>query len=168
MSNSTHLYGQLFGLLRQHSHSRDLRHLKALAAIMSARLYSGQLSLRGWEPYVSSRAQKAQSYERRWQRFLDNERISILAIYVPLVLAALSGWQQQRLDLALDTTLLWNRALHGASVSRMLRTRHAIVVAGVGAWQRQCWLRTIQGATTTLPSSASVQRLTTLLCFSQS
>ena len=57
-----------------------------------------------WEPYVSSRAKKAQSYERRWQRFLDNERISIAAIYVPLVLAALSGWQQQRLYLALDTT----------------------------------------------------------------
>lgn len=109
MLNSTHLYGQLFGLLRQHSHSRDLRHLKALAAMVSALLYSGQLSLSAWEPYVSSRAQKAQSYERRWQRFLDNERISIAAIYVPLVLAALSGWQQQRLYLALDTTLLWNR-----------------------------------------------------------
>ena len=31
------------------------------------------------------------------------------ALYVPLVLSALSGWQQHRLYLALDTTVLWNR-----------------------------------------------------------
>jgi len=30
MSNSTLLYGQLMGYLRQHSRYRDLRHLKAL------------------------------------------------------------------------------------------------------------------------------------------
>ncbi len=29
MTNSTHLYGQLFGFLRQYSRARDLRHLKA-------------------------------------------------------------------------------------------------------------------------------------------
>jgi hypothetical protein len=32
-----------------------------------------------------------------------------MAIYLPLVLAALSGWKQQRLYLALDTTVLWDR-----------------------------------------------------------
>jgi hypothetical protein len=40
---------------------------------------------------------------------MDNCRISVMAIYVPLVLAALSGWKQQRLYLALDTTVLWDR-----------------------------------------------------------
>jgi hypothetical protein len=30
-------------------------------------------------------------------------------LYVPLVLAALNGWQHHRLYLALDTTMLWNR-----------------------------------------------------------
>lgn len=109
MTTSTHLYGQLFDQLSQHSRVCDLRHLKTLAWMVSALLYSGELSLAAWEPYVMSRATKAQSTERRWQRFMDNCRISVMAIYVPLVLAALSGWKQQRLYLALDTTVLWDR-----------------------------------------------------------
>ena len=36
MSNSTLLYGQLMGYLRQHSRYRDLRHLKALSWMVSA------------------------------------------------------------------------------------------------------------------------------------
>ncbi len=88
---------------------RDLRHLKALAWMVSALICSGQLSLPAWEAYVPSRAKKAQSVERRWQRFLVNGRIRVSAIYVPLVLIALSGWKGHRLYLALDTTVLWNR-----------------------------------------------------------
>jgi hypothetical protein len=109
MSNSTHLYGQLFDFLRQYTHARDLRHLKALAWMVSALICSEQLSLPAWEPYVPSRATKAQSVERRWQRFLVNERIRVTALYVPLVLIALSRWQEHRLYLALDTTVLWGR-----------------------------------------------------------
>ncbi len=130
MTNSTHLYGQLFGFLRQYSRARDLRHLKALAWMVSALIGSGHLSLSAWEPNVPSRATKAQSFERRWQRFLLNVRVrglakiswtgflqitrkplilleriikpvqlitarmlSVSAIYLPLVLAALQGWR---------------------------------------------------------------------------
>ena len=67
MFNSTPLYGQLFTLLRQYSRAKDLRHFKTLAWMVSALIYSGQLSLPAWEPYVPSRAKKAQSVER-WQR----------------------------------------------------------------------------------------------------
>lgn len=109
MTTSTHLYGQLINHLRQHRRAGDLRHLKALAWMVSALLCSGQLSLSVWEPYGPSRATKAQSPERRWQRFMENQRLSVRAIDLPLVLAALSGWKQQRLDLALDTTVLWDR-----------------------------------------------------------
>ncbi|WP_416676338.1 transposase [Egbenema bharatensis] len=109
MTTSTHLYSQLFDQLRQHSRVCDLRHLKALGWMVSALLCSGELNLAAWEPYVPSRATKAQSTERRWQRFMGNCRISVVAIYVPLVLVALRGWQHQRLYLALDTTVLWNR-----------------------------------------------------------
>ena len=109
MSNSSHFYSQLMGYLRQYSHHCDLRHLKALAWMVSGLVCSGQLSLCAWEPYVSSRALKAQSVERRWQRFMDNERIRVRALYLPLVMVALSGWQNHRLYLALDTTVLWNR-----------------------------------------------------------
>lgn len=118
MTTSTHLYDQLFDRMRQQSRVRDLRHLKALAWMVSALLCSGELNLAAWEPYVPSRATKAQSTERRWQRFMDNERVIVRLIYLPLVLAALKGWQQQRLYLALDTTVLWNRfcMIHGSVV----------------------------------------------------
>lgn len=109
MSNSTHFHRQLLGFLRQYSHACDLRHLKALAWMVSALICSGKLSLPAWEPYVPSRAKKAQSIERRWRRFLGNERIRVSALYVPLVLVALSGWKSHRLYLALDTTVLWDR-----------------------------------------------------------
>ncbi len=69
MRHSTQLYGQLFGLLRQYCRVQDLRHLKALAWMVSALICSGQLSLPAWEPYVPSRATQAQSVERRWRRF---------------------------------------------------------------------------------------------------
>lgn len=109
MSNSTHFHRQVLDYLRQYSHHCDLRHLKALSWMVSALICSGQLSLPAWEPYVPSRAQKAQSVERRWRRFFDNKRVNVSALYLPLVLAALSGWQSHRLYLALDTTVLWNR-----------------------------------------------------------
>ncbi len=69
----------------------------------------GTINLSEWESYVSSRAEQAQSTERRWQRFLRNRRIRVRSLYVPLVMAAISNWQGQRLYLALDTTVLWNR-----------------------------------------------------------
>ena len=84
MPSSTHFHRQLLGYLRQYSHYCDLRHLKALAWMVSALICSGQLSLPAWEPYVPSRAQKAQSVERRWRRFLDNERIRVSALYAIL------------------------------------------------------------------------------------
>ena len=109
MFNSTPLYGQLFTLLRQYSRANDLRHFKTLAWMVSALIYSGQLSLPDWEPYVPSRAKKAQSVERRWRRFLGNGRVRVSRMYVPLVVAALSGWKPHRLYIALDTTVLWDR-----------------------------------------------------------
>jgi len=109
MTHSTQLYGQLFGFLRQYCRAQDLRHLKALAWMVSALICSGQLSLPAWEPYVPSRATQAQSLERRWRRFLGNPRVRVSRLYLPLVMAALSGWKQHRLYLALDTTVLWNR-----------------------------------------------------------
>lgn len=109
MTPSTQLYGQLFAFLRQYCRAQDLRHLKALAWMVSALICSGQLSLPAWEPYVPSRAVQAQSVERRWRRFLDNQRVRVSRLYVPLVMAALSRWSDQRLYLALDTTVLWNQ-----------------------------------------------------------
>ena len=103
------LYRQLLSLLRQHSHYRDLRHLKTLAWMVTALIACGKLSLPSWEPYVLSPAQNAQSYERRWKRLLLNPRIDVIRLYLPLLLAAISTWKTERVYLALDTTVLWNR-----------------------------------------------------------
>ncbi|WP_293112592.1 transposase [Moorena sp. SIO4G3] len=109
ISNSTQIHHQLLDFLRQYSNYRDLRHLKTLAWMVSALISSGQLSLSAWEPYVSSRAKLAQSFERRWHRFVSNRLISVKRLYIPLVLLALKDWYSHRLYLALDTTVLWNR-----------------------------------------------------------
>ena len=77
--------------------------------MVSALIGSQKLSLPAWESYVQSKAQKAQSYERRWKRFMSNARINVAALYVPLVLTAMSGWSTGRVYLGLDTTVLWNR-----------------------------------------------------------
>ena len=109
MSNSAPLYNQLFSLLSQHSKYRDLRHLKALAWMVNSLIYSGKINLSEWESYVPSRATKAQSVERRWQRLVHNQRIRVRSLYIPLVMGAIKHWKSQRLYLALDTTMLWNR-----------------------------------------------------------
>lgn len=109
MSISTPLYNQLMNILSQHSKYRDLRHLKALAWMINALICSGKINLSEWESYVPSRATQAQSTERRWQRFIRNRRIKIKSLYIPLLLAAMSNWNSNRLYLALDTTVLWNR-----------------------------------------------------------
>jgi hypothetical protein len=89
MSNSTQLYSQVLGYLRQYSTYPDLRHLKTLAWMISGLICSGQLNLTAWEPYVNINATQAQSYERRWRRFLKNIRVNLEKIYLPLALSAL-------------------------------------------------------------------------------
>jgi len=68
MSTSTPLYNQLLGLLSQHTQYRDFRHLKALAWMINALICSSKINLSQWESYVISRANQAQSTERRWQK----------------------------------------------------------------------------------------------------
>ena len=109
MSISTPLYNQLLSLLSQHTQYRDLRHLKALAWMINALICSSKINLSEWESYVISRANQAQSIERRWQRFVHNSRIKVKSLYLPLVMAAMSSWNGRKLYLALDTTILWNR-----------------------------------------------------------
>ena len=109
MNASTPLYLQLLGFFRQHSRARDWRHLKTLGWMVSALIGSGKLSLSAWEPHVTSKATQAQSFERRWRRFLTNKKINVEHMYLPLVMAALSKWKNQRLSLAIDTTVLWDK-----------------------------------------------------------
>ena len=108
MTPTPHLYSSLGRYLAQWCIHKDLRHLKALVWMVVGLVGSQKLSLTAWEPYVQSSAQYAQSYQRRWRRFLDNPRIEVCDWYLPLVMNAIQGWKHRPVSLALDTTLLWN------------------------------------------------------------
>lgn len=97
---------------------------------------SGQLSLSAWEPYVQSNAEQAQSFERRWRRFLENRRICVDKLYIPLAMAALKDWQNHRLYLAIDTTMLWNRFCMIHIERSMLWSSNSTTMACIGTWQR--------------------------------
>lgn len=83
MPSSTQIYDQRLHYLRQYSHYRDLRHIKALSWMVTALICSGQLSPPAWESYVLSRASKAQSCERRWHKFFGNQLVRINQLYLP-------------------------------------------------------------------------------------
>ncbi len=109
MTQHPPLYNQLMQYLRQHSHYSDKRHLITLSWMVMGVLLSQSLHLTEWEPFVISRATQAQSYQKRWGRFLTNQKVEVEKIYIPLVMAAISNWSKGRLYLALDTTMLWNK-----------------------------------------------------------
>lgn len=134
MLNSTHLYGQLLGFLRQYSRARDLRHLKALAWMVSGLICSGQLSLPAWEPFVPSPT-KAQSVERRWQRFLANVRIRVTTIYVPKSAGCFEWMEGTSVVLSPGHHSAVGSLLYDSLVGRVLWTSCPLVVAGVRTWQ---------------------------------
>lgn len=109
MGNTPRLYDTLVGLLSQHRNWLDVRHMKTLAWMMVGLLMSDSIHLSEWAPWVESRAVQAQSTERRFARFLHNDRIEANALYGPLIRQALADWGAETLYLALDTSMLWNR-----------------------------------------------------------
>ncbi len=109
MKNAPTLYDSLLSLFGQPAKWRDKRHLSTLVWMVIGLLESGTISLPEWVPFVESRATFAQSTVRRFSRWLHNERIKVDEVYGPLIQEALREWGGQRLYVALDTSLLWNR-----------------------------------------------------------
>lgn len=109
MENTPRIYDTLISVLRQCRRWLDVRHMKTLAWMVTGLLLTEKISLTAWVPVVLSRAQYAQSTVRRFGRWLHNERIHVLELYGPLIQQALADWGDQRLRLALDTSMLWGR-----------------------------------------------------------
>lgn len=109
MEETPRLYNALQALLGQHCRWRDQRHLYPLVWMVVGLIASGQISLTAWSDYVQSRAVYAQSTQRRFSRWLRNERVQEHGLYARLIRSALSVWQQNRIVLALDTTMVWER-----------------------------------------------------------
>jgi hypothetical protein len=86
---------------------RDERHLQTVAWMVVGLLLSSEIALTKWVPYIVSRAQFAQSTQRRFERWLHNRRVSVLALYGALLQAALADFRDSRVYVVLDTTMLW-------------------------------------------------------------
>ena len=108
MESTLLLYQTLTQVLGCHQNWLDVRHLKTLAWMINGLILSGKISLQAWAIYVQSRAQYVQSVIRRFRRFLDNDRIEVHPLYAPLLIQALQGWDQKRIYVALDTSMLFN------------------------------------------------------------
>jgi hypothetical protein len=110
MKTQNSIFSQVYRYLEERSRFVDKRHLNVLSWMVTALLSSQSLNQARWEPYVQSRAEQANSYQRRWNRFCNNGRVAIEKIYIPLILSAIEIWKEtgERLYLAIDTTLLWN------------------------------------------------------------
>ncbi|MEN8129386.1 MAG: transposase [Pseudomonadota bacterium] len=107
MRRTPKLYNALIRLLTP-SPWRDKRHLLSLAWMVVGLILSAKISLGEWTAFVSGRARFAQSHERRFKRWLYNERIEALALYTPVIQNALLDWDEPKIYVALDTSMLWN------------------------------------------------------------
>jgi hypothetical protein len=87
---------------------QDARHLQTLSWMIIGMIESQNVHLNGFGVYVTSRAQIAQSHQRRFRRWLSNRRIDVDSAHHALVKQALSEWGSERLYLSLDTTVVWN------------------------------------------------------------
>lgn len=109
MASTSRLYDALNDFLRQSDLVwQDVRHLKTLCWMSVGIIESQNVHLNGFGVYVNSRAQVAQSHQRRFRRWLSNRRIDVASAYHALVEQALVGWKGERLYLSLDTTVVWN------------------------------------------------------------
>lgn len=109
MASTSRLYDALNGFLRQCDIVwQDARHLQTLCWMIIGMIESQNVHLNGFGVYVVSRAQIAQSHQRRFRRWLSNRRVNVASAQHALVQQALSGWQSERLYLSLDTTLVWH------------------------------------------------------------
>lgn len=107
MKVKSRLYNTIIKILSQHKKWLDIRHMFTLAWMVVGLIRSERISPTAWVPYVESRAQYAQSTQRRFARWVYNDRIHVGELYGPLIQEALSEWGEHILYLALDTSRLF-------------------------------------------------------------
>jgi len=108
MKPTSKLHNTLITLLKQMPW-KDYRHLSTFVWMIIGLLHSAKIHLSEWVAPVDSRAKQAQSTERRFRRWLDNSKIIPAVLYKPLIQKTLKQWQEQKLYLAFDTSMLWNQ-----------------------------------------------------------
>lgn len=107
MKNASRLYDALIAFVGQCEWS-DQRHAYVLVWMVIGIIHEGSVNLTHWLSHVQTSAQQAQSTQRRFSRWIHNDRIHPTHVYSPLIQAALSGWKDAVLYLSFDTTMLWD------------------------------------------------------------
>jgi hypothetical protein len=86
----------------------DIRAFSTLGWAIVGLLLSPHVSLNRWCQHRPGAAQ-AESKVRQLMRWLHNAKIEVVQIYRPLIRTALLNYAGERLVLALDTSVLWDR-----------------------------------------------------------
>ncbi|MEM3063530.1 MAG: transposase [Nitrososphaerota archaeon] len=105
---TSRLHDQLQSLLSQSSAWADQRHLQTLIWMVIGLICSECINLSKWRVYVKTRAQFAQSYQRRFSRWLHNPRINVQKLYSILIAQALVTWGETSITVIEDTSMLWD------------------------------------------------------------
>ncbi len=107
LQENSPLYNALNLWIGQASDWGHLTHIKTCLWMIVALIHTGNVNLTKWSIYIPCRGKYAQSRQRRIQRWLNNPRINVHRLYKPLIKKALADWQQEKIFLALDTSLFW-------------------------------------------------------------
>ena len=76
------MYHTLMRVLSQVETWLDVRHMKTLCWMVVGLIESEKIGITSWIPFAEVRAQMAQSVQRRFVRWLENERIEVNQLYV--------------------------------------------------------------------------------------
>jgi hypothetical protein len=105
----SHLHHKLMKFAGQYSQWSDLRHLGVMCWMMVGLIVEGKVNLTKWIDHVCTKAQIAQSTQRRLSRWVNNPRINPAKLYSPVVKAVFANWKDSEIYLSFDTSMLWDK-----------------------------------------------------------
>ena len=86
----------------------DLRNIVTFVWAIVGLIASGTVHLSVWSLYRPGKV-KASSKERQYSRWLHNDKIKVNETYRELASLAFIDWSDEKIELALDPTMLWNK-----------------------------------------------------------
>jgi hypothetical protein len=107
-SDASRVYNTVFDHL-QYSLWTDIRNAETCAWMVTGSLLTTSSNITDWIPKVLTKALFSQSTERRFNRWLENPVIDIVGIYGSQIVRALKSWGEERLVIALDTSMLFEK-----------------------------------------------------------
>jgi hypothetical protein len=109
MEESLRLYSSIMRFVGQAGVKlHDIRLLSSYGWMLVGLILSQTIHLSQWIVYRPGRSEAA-SRQRQMSRWLHNERIEVGKVYQQLITAALVEFSGERVEVALDSSILWNR-----------------------------------------------------------